>query len=76
MASAQEKTTPCCIDTSKSSRAASVEALQDWTIAAASATAAAPSDDPIRNSAASMAALIRPVDSIPDQPTKTSSAKG
>ena len=80
MASAQEKTTPtataCCIDTSKSSSAAA-DALQDWTITASAASSAAPSEEPIRNTAPSMAAqLIRPLDSLPDQPTKTSSTKG
>ncbi|PON99028.1 Copper amine oxidase [Trema orientale] len=92
MAPAQEKTTPtttttptppppCCINhTSKSSSTTTAKPLgHDWTITAAPAAAAAPpSDDPvIRNTAASMAAaLIRPVDSITDQPAKTPSTKG
>ncbi|KAK9276530.1 hypothetical protein L1049_006064 [Liquidambar formosana] len=76
MAATSEKATPCCIDDKSPSSPPppllrkAVDVLHDWSVAVSDSA-----ENQIRKRAA-MAALIRPVETLPEPPTNTTSTKG
>ncbi|XP_039018117.1 copper methylamine oxidase-like isoform X2 [Hibiscus syriacus] len=83
MASTQEKATPCCVpktsnnnnnNNNKKMLSSSTEVLDNWSLAVGSGAGPAEDSNP---KTASMAAMIRPAETIEDPPaTKTTTSKG